>query len=131
MSSKKLRRMELKANLYENDYDELLYSTEEPLKVKHIDHVKAPVKEKRIHKQETEKIPSNVFGAAISEKPVNCKCNKCGGAVSGTLVSFIYSPCSELITPFITYTCTHCTHVGFRSVQSRALPVAEFNQVYF
>ena len=44
MSNKKSRRMELKANLYENDYDELIYTTEEPIKTKHIE-VKPVVKE--------------------------------------------------------------------------------------
>ena len=124
--------MELKANLYENDYDELIYTTEEPIKTKHIE-VKPVVKEKKKPRttETTNKVPSNVWGAAISEKPVHCKCNKCGGNVVGTLVSFIYSPCSELMTPFINYTCQHCNHLGFRSVQSKALPVSEFNQVYF
>ena len=128
--SKKTRRAELKANLFETDWEELLYSTEESIKTKHIE-VEKPIKEKKKIVTKSEKTPGSIFGEPISEKKVNCNCNKCGAKVAGTLVSFIYSPCSELMTPFINYTCPQCNHLGHRSVQSHALPVTEFNLVYF
>ena len=129
--SKKSRR-ELKANLYENDYDELIYSTEEVIKTKHVPQVKAVTKIKgKASAITSPDIKTNIFGPPISDKSVSCKCNKCGSQVFGVLISFIYSPVSELITPFISYDCTSCKHSGFRSVATKALPPKEFDKTYF
>ena len=127
------RRM-MKSNIYENDYEELIYSTSKDTKIKHIEK---PVKtkerplEKPKTKKETEVNRNNIFGDAISTKPIHCKCNKCGEAVIASLVSMIYTAVSDLTTPFVEYHCNHCNHSGHRSVKEKALPSAEFEKYYF
>lgn len=126
----------LKANLYENDYEELLYSTSTSTKIRHIEKPKR-TKERNIEvapKTKDEQLHDtrvSVFGPAISERIVPCKCNKCGHRVNGTLVSMIFSPSSNLMTPFIMYHCEGCQHKGHRSVQEKALPPKEFEKYYF
>lgn len=136
MSKKIKSQKTLKANLYENDYEELLYSTSTSTKTRHIEKPKrtkernlAPspkTKDEQLHDTRV-----SVFGPAISERVVPCKCNKCGHRVSGTLVSMIFSPASNLMTPFIMYHCEGCQHKGHRSVQEKALPPKEFEKYYF
>jgi hypothetical protein len=127
-------RKTLKANIYENDYEELIYSTSPNTKVKHVDK---PVKSKDKPKvtiktkKETEADRNDIFGDSISTKPIHCKCNKCGGSVVATLVSMIYTAVSDLTTPFVSYHCEHCKHSGHRSVKEKALPSAEFEKYYF
>jgi hypothetical protein len=134
--SKKNRspRKTLKANIYENDYEELIYSTSPDTKIKHVDKpVKSKERPKAIpkSKKESEADRKNIFGDSISTKPVHCKCNKCGAAVTATLVSIIYTAISNLITPFVSYHCDSCNHTGYRSVKDKAMPAEAFEKFYF
>ena len=129
--SKKSRR-ELKANLYENDIEELIYSTEAPVKTTHIEATKSPkIKITASAKTKDSNTKNSTFSNIISEKIVACKCNKCNGQVNGNLVSYIYTPVSDLNTPFVSYECKHCGHSGFRSVKEKALKTFDFDKVYF
>ena len=67
----------------------------------------------------------------ISDKPVVCKCNKCGTEVSAKMLAFFYSPNADLYFPFVEYSCRQCYHVGRRSVFSAALTYDKFEKVYF
>ncbi len=118
----KKSRSRLQANMYE-DSEELIYSTEEEIKPKH----KKPAAINKIQPR----AKSAIFGSAISDKIVSCKCNKCGAHVNGTLINCIYSPGADIITPFISYDCPNCKHSGFRSVLAKALPADEFDKLYF
>lgn len=133
--SKKVKTLRtLKANLYENDYEDLLYSTSNNTKTKHIEKPKRTFNTNTTSKTTEEQLHDtriSVFGPAISERVVPCKCNKCGHKVSGTLVSMIFSPASNLMTPFIMYSCDSCQHKGHRSVQEKALLPKEFEKTYF
>ena len=138
--SKKIKSLRtLKANLYENDFDALdddalLYSS---TKTKHLPANKRKDKEKPLPaspKSTEEQLVdtrNNIFGPPISKRVVPCKCNKCGHNITGQLVSVIFSPISNLMTPFISYHCEGCQHSGHRSVKEKALCPNEFERTYF
>ena len=129
----KKSRSRLQANMYE-DSEELIYSTEEIVKTKHISpqgiNKVRPVATSSTISKDAE-LKNKIFGGAISEKVVSCKCNKCNAHVNGTLINCIYSPGADIITPFVSYDCSNCGHLGFRSVLSKALPAKEFDRTYF
>lgn len=136
MGKKVRSQRTLKANIYENDYEELLYSTNEHTKIKHIDKPKR-TKERPLPQSTKTKEDQlyddrdSLFGPPISERTVPCKCNKCGHKLNGKLISMIFSPVSNLMTPFISYKCDACQHKGHRSVKEKALPPKEFEKYYF
>ena len=135
----KKTKQQLKANLYENDYDYFEEELEVPVsKLKHITTL--AVKKTRtacpqpsgVSEAERKlELQNKVFGGKISEKGVSCNCNKCGHHINGILVSTIYSPISDLVTPFISYECAYCKHVGYRSVKEKSLIAKEFDILYF
>lgn len=140
MSRKNRSRKTLKANIYENDYEELIYSTSPETKIKHVEKPARKTREKSVDKkpassqsskQQTEATRNELFGEAISKKTVSCKCNKCSAQVTGTLVSMIYTAFSNMMTPFVSYHCDACSHTGHRSVKEKSLPAAEFERFYF
>lgn len=135
----KKSKSQLKANLYENDYDYLEEEINIPVaKLKHIE-LQPTRKTKTVSSisptiTDTEKmfeLRTKLFGNKISDKSVSCNCNKCGHHVNGVLINTIYSPISDLVTPFISYECGYCKHSGFRSVKEKSLISEEFNVVYF
>lgn len=80
-------------------------------------------------RQSTEKSIEN--WEPITDKPVECRCNKCGTVVSAKMLAFFYSPNSEMYFPFVEYSCRQCYHTGRRSVYSAALPLDKFEKRYF
>ena len=130
MSKKNSRR--LLSGMYE-DSEELIYSTEESIKTKHVESKTnskiAYTATKTV--DEALELKHKIFGGAISERIVSCNCNKCGEHVNGILVNCIYSPGADIMTPFVSYECSKCKHSGFRSVLSKALPAKEFDLLYF
>jgi hypothetical protein len=135
----KKTKQQLKANLYENDYDYFEEELEAPVtKFKHITNTVVkkikPIVIQTIGVTEAEKkleLQNKVFGGKISDKTVSCNCNKCGHHINGILVSTIYSPISDLVTPFISYECSYCKHIGYRSVKEKSLIAKEFDAIYF
>jgi len=128
--SKKSTRL-LKCNMYE-DAEELLYSTEtEVVKTKHIEPTRPKRQTSSVSPSKEAPDRNKIFGEAISVKSVSCNCNKCGTHVNGVLINTIYSPASDMLTPFISYECVNCKHSGFRSVLAKALPVKDFDKIYF
>ena len=138
----KKSKSQLKANLYENDYD---YLEEDDvislpkIKIKHAANKELYSKNKvsisdSSNLTDVEKkieLRNKLFGGKISDKSVSCNCNKCGHHINGILVSTIYSPISDLVTPFISYECSYCNHIGFRRVKEKSLISKEFDIVYF
>jgi len=68
---------------------------------------------------------------SITDKPVPCKCNKCGEPVSGKMISWLWIPHNNTSCPFIEYSCRQCYHVGRRSVYEAAMPADKFEKYYF
>ena len=127
-------KRQLKANLYETDIEEL--DSHSP-KVRHItdkDKKKATKIAKDPKYKTREELldtRNDIFGKVISDRVVPCKCNKCGNQVNGDLISCIYSPGADIMTPFISYFCSKCQHSGHRSVKEKALPTKDFEKYYF
>lgn len=130
MSNSVAKKARRRSNIFENDYEDLIYSSE-PLKTKNIPSTK-PKKEKHnnIHKTDSQET-KQLFSESISTVPVKCTCNKCGTTVEGKLVGIIYCSISGLNTPFVSYSCPSCNHIGKRSVGTKALPTDQFDRLYF
>lgn len=127
----------LKANLYEPDCEtlEVLGSS---VKIKHVSEIVTKATKNKAKQaapietlSETDRKRAEVFGTVISNVTVECNCNKCQNGVSGYLLSYIYSPMINKCIPFISYKCSKCHHSGHRSVFAKALPMDEFEEVYF
>lgn len=127
MSKKIKSKKQLKSNLYETDIEEL----DLPCKIKHCKKEKTKKQDYKSSLTLLQKIPDIVPMPPISNKEVHCKCNKCGNSITGILINTIFSPISNLVTPFITYTCSSCHHSGCRSVKEGAMSPEEFEKIYF
>lgn len=68
---------------------------------------------------------------AISDKPIPCKCNKCGTPVSGKMIAYFFQPFNDVSFPFVEYNCKQCYHSGRRSVYELALQSDKFEKFYF
>ena len=122
----------LRSNMYENDIMDLdaIEDLEDVAPVKSNRAIKKAAKKAAcITKTQTE-TPSNKK-STVSTKPVDATCNKCNNKVVGDLVSDIYLPHADKMVPLISYSCTHCGHVGRRSVMTLALPLDQYERKYF
>ncbi len=68
---------------------------------------------------------------AITDKPIPCKCNKCGTPVSGKMIAYFFQPFTDVSFPFVEYSCRQCYHVGRRSVYEAAMQADKFEKYYF
>ena len=84
---------------------------------------------KQEKKQTQEKSQDN--WEAITDKPIACKCNKCGEPVVGKMISYFFQPFSDMSFPFVEYSCRQCYHVGRRSVYEAAMQSDKFEKFYF
>lgn len=133
MSNSAAKKARRRSNIFENDYDELIYSSTDtsPIKVKHIPKEKEKkIKETR-YIQKQDKTQSADLFTPISNVPVHCTCNKCDSPTEGTLLAVMYCSISGLNTPFVSYKCSSCNHEGRRTVSSKALPTVQFERLYF
>lgn len=128
MSNSAVKKARRRSNLFENDYDELIFSSD-PIKIKNVEVEK--VKKQKPTKQQGNKTTNSAIGEAISSVPVKCTCNNCGNSMEGTLIGVMFSPISGLNTPFISYECKSCKKSGRRAVQAKALPPDQFDRLYF
>ncbi|MCI4437303.1 MAG: hypothetical protein JHC33_10900 [Ignisphaera sp.] len=128
MSNSATKKARRRSNLFENDYDELIYSSD-PIKIKNIEVEK--VRKSKIKQSTHNNTNKPSFGEAISSVPVKCTCNTCGNPIEGTLIGIMFCPISGLNTPFISYECTFCKKSGRRSVKTKALPSEQFDRIYF
>ena len=126
MSNSAIKKARRRSNLFESDYDELIFSSN-PIKIKNVEVEKV----KKTKSTNQGKAPESTIGEAISKVLVNCSCNSCGAAIEGTLIGIMYSPLSRLNTPFISYNCKSCNKSGKRAVQAKALPTEQFERTYF
>jgi len=126
----KRTRKTVRGNMYENDIEAL-----DETRIAKTKHIEKPIKTKTPTQYKTKAEFSDtresLFGSVISERVVPCKCNKCGKPVNGDLISCIFSPGTGIMTPFISYSCGYCKHIGRRSVKEKALPPDEFEKYYF
>lgn len=127
--AKKVKSLKtLKSNCFESDIE--LLDEPIPTKTRHIEYKKEkPAKYKT--SIELAQVKETQFGTVISDKPVPCSCNKCGTYVKGNLISMIFSPGPNIMTPFVSYFCSGCGHSGRRSVKEKALAPTDFEKYYF
>lgn len=130
MSNSAVKKARRRSNLFENDYEDLIYSSD-PIKIKNLEIEKEKKPKKKPSRSFEDKKPTNVFGDPISKIPVKCSCNKCGTDTDGTLLAVMYCAFSGLNTPFVSYDCPKCNHHGKRSVTTKALPTDQFEKLYF
>lgn len=134
MSNSAAKKARRRSNLYESEVDDLLYTSDQaPLKIKNISIEKENKKDKRSKEKNTAvaKEQKGGFGTPISSVPVKCSCNKCGEKTQGDLIGIMFCALSGLATPFISYECRSCNHIGRRSVATQALPMDQFERIYF
>lgn len=124
-----------RANLFENDYEDLIYTTDEFIetpKTKNKIDRKAKVQTKQTSKTTSSKQTSSTNTVEIiSSKQVPCQCNKCHRPVQGDLINYLFCPSTERGVPFVQYTCTNCGHSGNRSVLAKSMPIKDFERFYF
>jgi hypothetical protein len=119
----------MRGNMYENDV--LDFDT--------LDDLATPIKSNKAIKQalkkaaETTKPKSDSQGSksTVSTKPVDATCNKCKNKVVGELIGDIYICTTDKMVPLISYSCTHCGHVGRRSCMTLGLPLDQYERKYF
>ena len=141
----KNRKRKNRSNLYENDFEELLYTTDDffqddqpvIVKTKNLDVTKKKPKVKEpkpvtvINGCKDKQCSRSLFIDPISSKCVGCDCNKCKQKVSATLVHYIFNPSANLGIPFVYYECKNCGHSGNRSVNDQSMDIDAFEKYYF
>lgn len=107
-----------RSNMFEGEIEDLYEETEPKIKTR------KPKREK------TQTVKPTNQNQPISEKPLECLCNKCGEKVLAELMGSIFSIISNLETPLVRYACRACGHSGKRSVKEKAVSPEKFEFLY-